>query len=265
MRSARLACGAALLLAIVVAAVAAAQTSVPGVAVSVSKSAVTVTPAAPIAPGPTRFTFTRSGNGEVEGFLATLRAGVTVDELRQKLSSESSLGLVFLEASVSLNDQAPTRSLTVDLRPDVTYVVVAIAGNANTLTSFTTTGTANGAQAPKPDAQISMVDYGFRGPKTLPRDGTIRVANRGLAYHFALAFPVRKGASRKRIGRAFRNGDEKAIGRIVAGQPLEVQDLISPGSVNDNEVEFQRPGRYAFVCFFGAHNRLGMYRVFNVR
>ena len=47
--------------------------------------------------------------------------------------------------------------------------------------------------------------------------------------------------------------------------PVSVQDVISPGSVNDNQVRFARPGRYAMVCFFGAHDRLGMYRIFRVR
>jgi hypothetical protein len=41
--------------------------------------------------------------------------------------------------------------------------------------------------------------------------------------------------------------------------------LISQGTTNDNKVQFARKGRYAMVCFFGEHNRLGMYRVYKVR
>jgi hypothetical protein len=52
---------------------------------------------------------------------------------------------------------------------------------------------------------------------------------------------------------------------VVAGEPVDVQGLISQGSTNDNEVSFGRPGRYAMVCFFSEHNRLGMYRVWRVR
>lgn len=74
---------------------------------------------------------------------------------------------------------------------------------------------------------------------------------------------MRPGVSAKRAGRALRGG--KGIGKIVAGPPVSVQDVISPGSVNDNQVRFARPGRYAMVCFFGAHDRLGMYRIFRVR
>ena len=55
------------------------------------------------------------------------------------------------------------------------------------------------------------------------------------------------------------------MGSIVAGPPVTVQGLISQGTTNDNKVQFARKGRYAMVCFFGEHNRLGMYRVYKVR
>ena len=64
---------------------------------------------------------------------------------------------------------------------------------------------------------------------------------------------------------AFSGGSDRLLGRIVAGPPFSLQSLISPGTTNDNAVRFPRPGRYAFVCFFGEHNRLGMYKVFRVR
>ena len=110
-----------------------------------------------------------------------------------------------------------------------------------------------------------MVDYGFRGPKTLPRNGRIRVKNAGTALHFAIAFPLRRGVNGRQVNRAFRGTNERALERVVAGEPVDVQGLISQGSTNDNEVSFDRPGRYAMVCFFSEHNRLGMYRVYRVR
>jgi hypothetical protein len=83
--------------------------------------------------------------------------------------------------------------------------------------------------------------------------------------HFAIAFPLRPGVSGKQIGRAFRGTNERALERVVAGEPINVQGLISQGSTNDNEVRFPRRGRYGMVCFFSEHNRLGMYRVYRVR
>jgi hypothetical protein len=248
----------------VLATAATAQAPVPTVSVSAGPGSISVTSAGPIAAGPTRFEFRRSGKGESEAYLATLRAGVSVDELRQVLASgaEEALGLVFLEAGAVPSD--PPRALTVTLRPDVTYVAISITGRRTALTSFTTAGQ-SGAVAPAPDARVRMFDYGFRGPKTLPRNGLIRVQNQGDAFHFALGFPLRAGVNSRQVGRALRGGNERLFERTVAGPPFSLQSLISPGTTNDNAVRFPSRGRYAFVCFFGEHNRLGMYKVFRVR
>jgi hypothetical protein len=255
-RKLRLAVGAILLVG-VPAALAGAQTSVPTVAVTAAGGNVTLEPSGPIAAGPTNFTF--SGRGELS--LATLRAGVTVDQLRQTLSRnpDAALGQVFLEAAV-----LPSRAVTVDLRPNTTYVAAVVEGRSPAVTTFTTGGP-SGARAPTPDARVRMVDYAFRGPNTLPRNGRIRVQNDGPALHFALAFPLRPGVSGGQVRRAFRGASDRAIGRVVGGEPVDVQGLISQGSTNDNQVTFPRRGRYAMVCFFGEHNRLGMYRVYRVR
>jgi hypothetical protein len=254
-RKLRLALGAILLLGVPV-ALAGAQTSVPTVAVTARGGNVTLDPSGPIAAGPTRFTY--SGGGELS--LATLRAGVSVDQLRRTLSRDdaSALRLVFIEASVQ-----PGGAVTVDLRPNTTYVA-AIPGRSRAITTFTT-GAASGARAPNPDARIRMVDYSFRGPNTLPRRGSIRVDNDGTTFHFAIAFPLRPGVTGRQIDRGFRGTNERALGRVVAGEPVDVQGLISQGSTNDNQVRFPRRGRYAMVCFFSEHNRLGMYRVYRVR
>ena len=256
MRKLRLALAAILLLGVPV-TLAAAQTSVPTVAVSAAGGNITLNPSGPIMAGPTRFTF----NGRGELTLATLRAGVTVDQLRETLSRSQvgALRQVFLEAAV-----LPSRPVTVNLRPNTTYVAAAGAGRSQALTTFTT-GAPSGARAPAPDARIRMVDYGFRGPTTLPRNGRIRVQNNGTTFHFAIAFPLRRGVSGRQVRRAFRGINEKALGRVVAGEPVDVQGLISQGSASDNEVRFPRRGRYAMVCFFGEHNRLGMSRVYRVR
>ena len=256
MRKLRLALGAILLLG-VPAALAGAQTSVPTVAVTATGGNITLEPSGPIAAGPTRFTY--SGRGELS--LATLRAGVSVDQLRRTLSRSqvAALGQVFLEAAV-----LPSRAVTVDLRPNTTYVAAATAGRSPAVTTFTT-GAESGARAPTPDARIRMVDYAFRGPNTLPRNGSIRVDNDGTTLHFAIAFPLRPGVSGRQVRRAFRGTNERALGRVVAGEPIDVQGLISQGSTNDNQVRFPRRGRYGMVCFFSEHNRLGMYRIYRVR
>ncbi len=265
MRAVRLVLVTAVLAGVVgAAAIATAQPGVPTVTVTAGGGSISVSPPGEIAAGPTRFTFRSRGRGQSEAFLLTLRAGVSEAELRRALRSgpEAAFGLAFLEAGGT--PSSPPSELTVDLRPGITYYALSLVGNRTALTSFTT-GERSGARAPRPGTTVRMVDYGFRGRDTLPRNSTIRVRNEGSAPHFALAFPLRPGTRQRQVARAFGGGSDRGIGQIVAGPPVSVQGLISPGSTNDNRIRFQRPGRYAMVCFFAEHNRLGMYRVFRVR
>lgn len=132
-------------------------------------------------------------------------------------------------------------------------------------TTFTVGGTASGATAPAPDATLRMVGLRFRGSQTLPRNGTVRVANQSGSAHIAVAFPLRRGVTTARFGRALRSNSERAFGRVIAGAPYQLQDVLSGATSNDQEVRFANAGRYALVCFVDEHYRLGMYRVVNVR
>ena len=238
---------------------AAAQSSVPTVAVSVSGSNVVLDPSGPIGAGPTRFT----NDARAEFNLFTLRAGVTIDELRQSLSNPRSvkaLGQVFLEATA-----APGKPVTVDLRPNTTYVAAVVAGRRSALTTFTT-GAPNGAQ--RTDARTrasgwSTTASAGRRPCPAMAASVLRTPARHSTSRSHSRCDRTCPTGRSAVPSAARTSE--ALGRVVAGEPVDVQGLISPGSTNDNEVSFPRRGRYAMVCFFSEHNRLGMYRVYRVR
>jgi hypothetical protein len=257
-------------------ATAVAQQPVPTVAVSASPTAVAVQAAGPLAAGPTRFDITRQGNKDVGVYFALLNQGVSLPELQAAIArdgrnGESALGLVWIQASVSLTASEPRHAVTVNLRPGLTYVVLAEEDTESgtpqrSFTTFTTSGQANGATAPTPAATVRMQGLRFRGSSTLPRQGVVRVENRDGVPHFAIAFPLRKGVTARRFGRALRSNNERAFGRVVAGRPYGLQNLISGGNIaNDQEVRFPKAGRYALVCFFNEHHVLGMYRVVSVR
>jgi hypothetical protein len=56
------------------------------------------------------------------------------------------------------------------------------------------------------------------------------------------------------------------LGRVVSGAPITIEGLLSGGgATNDQQVRFPRAGRYALLCFFNEHQRLGMYRILDVR
>jgi hypothetical protein len=260
-------------------AVAVAQQPVPTVAVSASPTTVAVQAAGPLPAGPTRFEVTRQGNRDVSVYFFLLNAGVSLEEFQASLrrddrtGGDSTLGLVSIQASISVGGRESRRAVTFALKPGLTYGVLSEAEEEGGrgprqrgLTTFTTSGQASGAAAPSPRATVRMVGLRFRGARTLPRQGVVRVDNGDGVPHFAIAFPLRPRVTTRQLGRALRSDSERAFGRVVAGQPFFLQGLISGGNtVNYQEARFARAGRYGLVCFFGEHHRLGMYRIVSVR
>jgi plastocyanin len=260
-------------------AVAQAPSGPPTVTITASPTAVSVGATGAIPAGPTRLDMVRAaGAPDTDVFVALLVPGVTIDQLTRTLAvedrtgGESSLGLVSLQASAAIVGRETHRATTLTLKPGLTYVVVAepdaeANGKAKqrSVTTFSTSGAANGATAPAPAATVRMQGLRFRGPSTLPRRGTVNFENRDGVAHFALAFPLRKGTTRQRLGRSLRSG-ESAIGRIVAGPPYMAQNVLSGGDTgNAQELSFPAKGRYGLVCFINGHDRLGMYRVITVK
>jgi hypothetical protein len=260
-------------------AIAMAQTTVPVVAVTASPTSIAAQAAGPVAAGPTTLQINRAASRTgLNVYIATLNAGVTLPELQAALRRDdrtpnggSSLGLATVHASVSLEGSQTRRNVTLTLRPGLTYLLISEPDAENApstrgIGSFTTAATANGATAPAADATVRMEDLAFRGSATLPRRGTVRVQNFGAGPHIAVAFPLRSGVTSAQVGRALRSNSDSAVGRIVAGQPTLLQNILSGGGNFDvQQVSFARAGRYALVCFVNEHNRLGMYRVVTVR
>ena len=264
---------------VVVAAVATAQAPVPVVAVTASPTSVSAQVAGPMAAGPTTLQVNRAAARRgLSVYIATLNAGVSLADLQAAFRRDdrtpgggSSLGLATVHASVTFNGPETRRNVTFTLKPGLTYVMVSEpdaedAPPTRGIGTFTTSTQANGATAPRPDATVRMEDLRFRGSSTLPRRGTVRVRNFGAGPHIAIAFPLRRGVTTARVGRALRSNSDAALGRIVGGEPSSLQTVISGGgNFDDQQVRFARAGRYALVCFFNEHHRLGMYRVVNVR
>jgi hypothetical protein len=260
-----------------VAAVAAAQEAPPTVTVALGKTAVTVTGADALKAGPTRFEFSVADGREQYGELLALKPGKTLEDLDKALPKGPAavLQLGSLEAGVTLMSKSDKRALTATLEPGVTYAVAQVtAENPRkwVYSAFTVGQETSTAVGPTPDATVRMVDYGFRGSKTLPRDGIVRFENRGNAPHFVVAFPLRKGADAKAAVRAIKRNQERRFERTMSGgPPSEPEGLVTRGAVNDVEVRFAKRGTYVLACFFSngpkdkPHSARGMVRAVTVK
>lgn len=259
-------------LALGVTAAVSAQGPAPSVTVRASETTLTVGVSGSLAAGPTRFEIVKAGGGDLEIAIGALRPGVTLAQFTSALrrgDGSGALELAHLDGGTSLSARDRRRAVTLDLRPDTSYVVVNLTGERPSnweVESFATSGQSNGAAAPRPDARVRMIDLRFRGAKTLPRRGIVRFENAGWAPHFALAVPLRRGARTRAVGAALRSNRQRGLGRLVDFRSaIEPQALVTRGAVNYNEVRFPRRGRYVMVCFFEGHHAQGMYRFVRVR
>jgi uncharacterized cupredoxin-like copper-binding protein len=266
---------------VVLAAIAMAQTPPPTVTVAASPTSIAAQVTGPVAAGPTTFRITKAAARRgLNVYFATLNGGVTLEEFRAAFQADSrerppgdtSLGLVSIQASAWMTGEETTRDLTFTLRPGATYVLISEPETEDAppathgFGTLTTSGASNGATAAAPDATIRMAGRRFRGARTLPRSGTVRFTNEDGVPHFAIAIPLRRGVSNAEFRQALRSGSERTFFRLIAGEPIGAQGLVSGGgTANDQQLRFPRAGRYGFVCFFDDHHRLGMSRVIRVR
>jgi hypothetical protein len=256
-------------IALGVAAAVSAQGPAPTVTVTASETALNVGVSGPLEAGPTRFEVVRAGDAPAEIAIGALRPGVTLDQFMTTVQGgdpEAAIELVNLDGGASVSPPTRRRAVTFRLRPNSTYVVINIAGRRPRVTSFAVGGQPNGAALPRADARVRIIDLRFRGATRLPRRGVVRFENAGWAPHFAIAAPLRRGASRRAVGAALRRSNERRLGRLVNfDASIEAQSLITRGAVDYNELRFRRRGRYVMVCFFEGHERQGMYRFMRVR
>jgi hypothetical protein len=252
------------------AALVSAQGTPPTITVTAGGGSLTVAPAGTLASGSTRIQFVRTA-GEPSISVGALRAGVTPEAFTAALrrSDDEALDLIQIDAGADLNADEPRFTSTATLRAGSTYVAVNTEGDnraAFEVTPFTVGTTPNGATAPRADATVTIVDLRFTGASTLPRNGSIRFRNNGWAPHFAVAAPLRSGATSSQIGEALKSNRQRRLGQLLdfskAGEP---QALISRGADTVNQVRFPKAGKWALICFFESHAQQGMYRVVDVR
>jgi len=237
---------ATLAAAVVAAALANAQQPVPTVTVNASPTAVTLAAAGPVLAGPTRMNFVRPAGvtRELDAYVALLVPGVTVDQLQktlvaeEKTQGEASIGLVSIQASSVIPEGQSSAAVTFNVKPGLTYVLVIEQPNdkaptTRSITTFASGTDATGATLPAPSATVRMQGLRFRGASTFKQSGTVRFENRDGVPHFALAFPLRRGTTTAKLGKAVTS--ERAFNRLVAGPPYMAQNILSGGDTANDQ------------------------------
>ncbi len=201
--------------------------------------------------------------------LIRLDPGVSVAQLLKAAAGDPNN--IALIASIVFSPQADqgTTTAQANLTPG-RYVAVDLASNSKTppLTTFTIAKAAAPARLPRPQATISAIEFGFRGPGRL-RDGElVRFANHGFLVHMIVAARGRNAAGARRIARLLKAGKDGKAQRLATG--FFTFFNIMTHDAYQQQVISNRPGHWVLACFMDTqdgreHTTLGMERVIRIR
>jgi hypothetical protein len=135
------------------------------------------------------------------------------------------------------------------------------------VTPFTVTASPSPAALPTPEATLRSIEFGFRGPSTLHTGELVRFENEGFLVHMDFILPVKSKSAAKAAVKAALNGNEKALGKLIVGEPFGAGPL-SHEAFQQMTIT-AKPGWYVQVCFMETqdgrdHTRLGMERILRI-
>jgi hypothetical protein len=228
-------------------------------------------------PGPVTITARNSGKEAHGMVLVKLNDGVNtpmlVDALRNKPGDVANL-LTYVGGTTALPQGASWRATTT-FDPG-NYAMLDVGASARgrlnvtrpgEVQGFTVSGKLVAASAQRPDAEVSLYDYGIDIPKVIPASGRIKVENTGDDDHQLAVIPVKDAREAKAILRAFKTGKATR----TAYRPLEV--LAPTSAATASTVDYRLPkGAYIAFCAVRTqrsggrpHAALGMVAAFAVK
>jgi len=124
------------------------------------------------------------------------------------------------------------------------------------------------AALPTPEAKVSSIEFGFRGPTTLHDGEVVRFENEGYLVHMDIAIPAKSKSGAKQIVKDLLSGHEKGLEKLAAGAPFGFAGPISHEAFMQETIT-AKPGWYVQACFMETqdkrdHTRLGMERIFKI-
>jgi hypothetical protein len=252
----------------------AAVTPLPTVTITLSPSSISV--GGTLQSGAVQIVSTATGGREPSPGLVLLKPGVNPAELYGLLNSNkvgedpnliSRYGSIVFDPAAAAGKSSEAQTV---LQPGQ-YVAVDAEGEKSSTwprTSFTVTPAGMPAMLPAAQATVRSIDFAFRGPSTLHDGELVRFENEGFVVHMDLALPVKSPAAAKKLIRALQGGNEKQVGREIAGEPVNFAGPLSTGGFQQETITAS-PGWYVQVCFMETqdgrnHALLGMERAIRI-
>ena len=247
--------------------------TLPDVTVAVTPTSATVGGA--LESGAVNIAVSDTGVKEANVVVFQIKPGVTLAEVEAFAKSKKAAhdpnttvkygSIVF---DVEANPGKATEAATVLEAGE--YVVLVGEGEkpVQLRTHFTVKASKAPAALPAPAATEKTIEFAFRGPTTLHDGELVLFENEGFLVHMDIAFPVKNVAAAKTAVKDLLSGNEKGLGKLIAGAPVAFSGPLSHGSSQEETVS-AKPGIYVQACFMETqdgrdHTRLGMERVIKI-
>lgn len=197
-------------------------------------------------------------------FAAFARAGAAIAEHHGDLNYVDPYGSIVFDVSA---DKGTTTAQTM-LQPG-NYLAVDLSSSSPNPphAAFTISQAAHPAALPKPDATITAIEFGFRGPDTLHEGELVRFQNAGFLVHQIQGIGVKNAKAAAHLTALLLAGNDNGAQKIATSAP-EFAGPLSPGGVQQELIN-ERPGTYLLVCIMRTqdgreHTQLGMERTIRI-
>ncbi len=219
-------------------------------------------------------TTTAKGLKEPAPVLVRLNPGATAEQLMSLLSSKAGQdpNLVMNVGTIVFDGEAKAGATTeaqTELQAG-NYVALNVEGEGKVMAhqAFTITASPAPAKLSAPAATIRTIEFGFTGPATVKVGQVVRFENEGFLVHMDIAFPVKSRKAAQKAVADFKQGREKALFKLIAGEPVGFFGPLSHGAFQQETIA-AKPGWYVQACFMDTqdhreHTRLGMERVLHI-
>ncbi len=251
-----------------------AASTLPSLSIAITSSSATVSGS--LESGGVNVVVTDTGVKEGAVILVLLKPGVSVAEaeaFQKEKKAQHDLNNVGKIASIVADTEANAGAKSefqTKLEPGQYIVLVAQGekGEAAIRANFKVTAAKAPAVLPAPQATIRTIEFGFRGPSTLKDGELVGFENEGFLVHMDIAFPVKNSKAAKKAVKLLKAGNEKALGKLIAGAPVTFVGPVSSGAYQQETIT-AKPGIYVEACFMNAqdgreHTVLGMERIIKI-